>query len=236
MRETVKNIHRRITSRPRLYTDQKGIMLWHFILVLLLLVVLTFVGLEQIDRMKMKNTQQEAQDNLIRIAKQMDAYRLANGGFTTDLSLIKWQPKDSPKYLYGFTVPHYPNQVKKGKSYLSHTGFHELNQSDPRGQWDHSRAVRHNGLYLNQFDLVYENAGRKLIPQANDEHFLVGAVADLDDDPELDRWVVDSQWNLIHVFNDITNQHKKLPDLNDFVESLEDLREREARNTIRLGD
>ena len=215
----------------------RGIVVWRLLLFVALTAAAVVVVRHEWERLRAREEQQEAKDALRELAAKMDAYKEAHGAYTTDLVAIGYAPPRGARYVVGFTVPHYPAAAAPAEDFRSFTGFVETRRRDPRGAWDHARQVRSDGRYLNPFDLVAQDAGRGIVPQATDGCFLAGAAADLDGDPGLDVWTIDCRGWLAHVVDGRTGRVVEWPRAEGFSDSVESARtrERQARDAATVA-
>jgi len=211
--------------------SQRGLVFWQITVIVLVGVVLAVLLLARIHRMAQREQQARIQGRLVEIARSLASYHDRYGSYTTDFQLLDWIPEGSPRYVYGFAASYYPPDAPPAPGYLSYTGYVEV-ENDLRGVWDHSREVNHQKMYLNQRDLILEHEGRRLIPQASEDRFLLVAVGNLDDDPALDLWCIDHMWNLKHVYDDSTDKFLGMPPLEGFVQDLEALLKSSRRSYL----
>jgi hypothetical protein len=215
----------------------RGIVVWQLLVLVLLLTAVFLLARQEWNRLARHEMQREAQVTLREIATRMKAYRDAHGAYTTDLVAIGFAPANGPRYVAGFTVPHYPAATAPAADFRSHTGYVELKKADPRGPCDRALQKRGDGRFLNPYDLVVVEGETRIVPQATDAAFLAGAAADLDGDPGLDVWMVGEDGWPVHVVDDGTDRIVGRPGGKGLSDSVESARAREqaARQAAMLA-
>lgn len=134
---------------------------------------------------RMRAQQAEVKANLEALKIAEVTYYSENHGYTDDLSALAWRPEGRPKYLYGFSSD--AGSAKNDTAKLAASGTN----------------VGYSTVNMTLFSGVPLTAAQ--FPSGCDvtaSGFQAAAVANIDEDPTVDQWTIDTQARLTLITDD----------------------------------
>lgn len=160
--------------------------------------ILAAIAVPNFMRFQCLSKQAEAKTNLAGLFTAQKAFYGEYGTYTSDLVSLNWSPDGQPTYVYGFYFPgpevHLDNMPPDYDPQRSDTANPAV-VSAGSGRYSTAKMVTSSGRVLDGEDLPEQSL-------VDRDSFVAGAVGDVDQDEDLDIWVMDNERNLFVLSND----------------------------------
>lgn len=166
---------------------KNGFTLIEIVIVFLIIGLLCALAIPKFDHYRLRAVRSEALSNLGSIMRTEQAYFSDNATYTDNMAALGWLPDGAPKYMFGFTtdaVPAASGVNDTAELAAAVGGFRTQNMMDAFGN------------PLSQSDLP--------AAAVTETTAVVGAVANLDRDANLDQWTLNNEGDLTIVSDDVS--------------------------------